>query len=461
MEDPALLQLPAVLVSISNSPITARPQAGLSFAANVVELFIGEGTSRFLAVFYGDLPRRIPMETTQCKDNLATRQAYKTWIGNRIWLDENKNGLQDPWEAGIGGVPLEMFEMDAATSLAKTCSDSNGYYTFDAGTLTPDSRYLIRVNYPHPITTPNTGFESLDSDLTNQDGWIAFRFDGQTNDLLDIGFTEQGGKLPIARSDIAPKRTYVGPIRSGRLTYDDFNRLLPSSCLIFASAGEGILERLNPCEIIYGASAESPNTALLDVDHLQELAGGNQVSTIPINYSGNLFSDVPPDNGQPANSLLNFFHQFAQSRWDYDQVSGRYLRFADNIDASGKFNPDTDRLTGRQIGFENVIVMLADYSVFRHGQYDVDLCCGLEGYAYLFRDGQVYKIRWSTNNGKWEQTTGLLRPIKFISVDKQPFPLKPGRTFISLMTKNSVVTELVPGGWQAMFSMPDDMAPPE
>jgi hypothetical protein len=56
VNDPDLLALSPALVSISNSPITARPQTGVSFASIVYEMYIGEGASRFLAVFYGDFP---------------------------------------------------------------------------------------------------------------------------------------------------------------------------------------------------------------------------------------------------------------------------------------------------------------------------------------------------------------------------------------------------------------------
>ena len=54
--DPSLLDLPPALVSISNSPITARPQTGLSYASMVFEMYIGVGVSRFLALFYGEYP---------------------------------------------------------------------------------------------------------------------------------------------------------------------------------------------------------------------------------------------------------------------------------------------------------------------------------------------------------------------------------------------------------------------
>lgn len=54
--DPSLLAFAPGLVSISNAPVTARPQAGLSYAAQVYEFYIGEGATRFLSVFYGNLP---------------------------------------------------------------------------------------------------------------------------------------------------------------------------------------------------------------------------------------------------------------------------------------------------------------------------------------------------------------------------------------------------------------------
>src|SRR5574340_13045 len=54
--DPASLTRPAVLVSLSNFPPSVRPQTGLSFAPQVYEIYITEGMTRFLTVFYGDLP---------------------------------------------------------------------------------------------------------------------------------------------------------------------------------------------------------------------------------------------------------------------------------------------------------------------------------------------------------------------------------------------------------------------
>lgn len=54
--DPETLNKPPALVSVANWPVSTRPQAGLSFSPMVYELYIGEGMSRFLAIFYGDYP---------------------------------------------------------------------------------------------------------------------------------------------------------------------------------------------------------------------------------------------------------------------------------------------------------------------------------------------------------------------------------------------------------------------
>jgi hypothetical protein len=52
-EDPARLNRRPVMVKISNYPPGVRPQSGLSFADIVFEYYIGEGTNRFLALYYG------------------------------------------------------------------------------------------------------------------------------------------------------------------------------------------------------------------------------------------------------------------------------------------------------------------------------------------------------------------------------------------------------------------------
>ena len=72
VQNPENLLLPPALVSVTNFPPTARPQAGLSFSPIVFELFIGEGMTRYLALFYGDYPRAsLPDQGDDVQDDLT------------------------------------------------------------------------------------------------------------------------------------------------------------------------------------------------------------------------------------------------------------------------------------------------------------------------------------------------------------------------------------------------------
>jgi len=63
VDDPDLLKLPPALLSISNFPASARPQAGLNISLIIFEMTIGEGMTRFLAVFYGQFPQAASGQT--------------------------------------------------------------------------------------------------------------------------------------------------------------------------------------------------------------------------------------------------------------------------------------------------------------------------------------------------------------------------------------------------------------
>ncbi|PKO15949.1 MAG: hypothetical protein CVU39_10575 [Chloroflexi bacterium HGW-Chloroflexi-10] len=71
VENPENLLVPPALVSITNFPASARPQAGLSFAPFVFELYIGEGMTRYLALFYGDFPK-LPEESADASGTAIT-----------------------------------------------------------------------------------------------------------------------------------------------------------------------------------------------------------------------------------------------------------------------------------------------------------------------------------------------------------------------------------------------------
>jgi len=100
-------------------------------------------------------------------------------------------------------------------------------------------------------------------------------------------------------------------------------------------------------------------------------------------------------------------------------------------------------LNGDPLTYENVVVLFADHDVENTYLIDIDLLYVIRGKAKLFRDGQVYDIYWTTKSEEYEKSTGKLRPIRFIDAEGNPFPLKPGQTWIELMPKYSPFWETV------------------
>src|SRR5512143_1508613 len=120
VSDPSNLSLPAVLVSLANFPPTVRPQTGLSFAPQVYEIYITEGMTRFLTVFYGELPRTYTAPIGDQPVSTELPKGSGPLLGNRVWLDENNDGLQNPWEPGIGGVKVDLEQPNGALVASTT-----------------------------------------------------------------------------------------------------------------------------------------------------------------------------------------------------------------------------------------------------------------------------------------------------------------------------------------------------
>jgi hypothetical protein len=309
-QDSSLLNLPPALVSVSNFPVTARPQAGLSYAPYVFEMYIGEGMTRFLALFYCAFPE-------------------------------------------------------------KTVSGDNT----------------------------------------------------------------------------------IGPIRSGRLPYESLRKLY-NGFLIMASASGEVGAQLGDATNVFGSDESNINSALVDVSKLKGIAQ-RQAGQEPPNLSGNVFDPTPPSNGLPAERLWLFYNFLNQVMWTYDTDSGAYLRAQDQADGSGQFIQSTDRLTGEPLEFENVIVLFADHEVLNSEGtlIDLDLLYTL-GKAYLFRDGLMIPIRWSTENGDYEKQTGRLRPIRFVDQAGNSVALKPGHVWVEFVHLTTTISETQPGSWKVRFYAP-------
>ena len=303
VQNSANLTLSPALVSVTNFPVTARPQAGLSYTPFVYEMYIGEGMTRFLALFYGDYPQK----------------------------------------------------------------------------------------------GQNTGIALADDK--------------------------------------------VGPIRSGRLPYESLRKLY-SGFLVMASGSSMVLPSLSGYTNVFGSDTNDINSALIPATRLEAIASKNPTRLQKDALTGLKFSSTAPASGQAATKIWIPFNYLNQVIWKYDPASGAYLRFQDNADGK-TFIQATDRLNKQPLAYSNVVVLQATHVAKAETLIDINLMYIDKMPALLFRDGKMYKIYWTTANSDYEKRTGLVRPIRFIDAQGNPFPLKPGQTWVEMVQPGTRYNETV------------------
>jgi hypothetical protein len=444
--DPSLLQIPALLVSISHFPATARPQAGLSFAPFVYEYYITEGATRFLAVFYGEFPQPEQQVHGGCATRTGPFVQTAMLLGNRAWLDSHGNGIQDPGEEGISGLCVNLYDANG-NLIARAATDSNGYYGFNV----QPGKYSIEFVKPPNLnfTRANVGGDNSDSDADPTTGRAEVAV--SSGDLtVDAGMVYAGQASPTSDPASLPL-AQVGPVRSGRLIYSYIADYFQNSCLIYAFASEEVLARLPQCHMVFHEL--TGGGYMMELSEMRSAAQENLTAKgSDFNYTSNLYSADVPSNGFPASLLKVYIAYQNQSGWAYDPLSQSYLRYVDTseYDQAGVLHPETDRLTGRQLYVENLIVLYAEHEVVSPTNLDIHLDQGKTGKAVLFRNGKMFKIKWSTVQEK----NGEVRPIRFLRTDGQPISLEPGHTWVIVVTPHSKLEETASGEWLLSFAQP-------
>jgi len=293
VSDPqTLLKIP-LLVSISEFPPSARPQSGLSAASQVWETSIGEGMSRFLAVYYGDYP-------------------------------------------------------EVLSELLKS----------------------------HP-------------ELTTAD-------------------------------------PAIGPIRSGRVGYQEIKLFYPEALLIIRFGSPEVIEQLTNLRTVYADDPEDVNSASLTLAELEalELAAAH-----PSDYAGLSFDPRVPAGGVRSPTLDLIYSLYNQIHWEYDPARGTYLRSQDQADGSGALVPSFDRLSRDRLQADNVLVLFAEhqYQNLQGTILSIELAYVPERFGLLFRDGRQFEVQWSSLGLDFRVDDDRGRPL----------PLRPGATFFEVVSYES------------------------
>jgi putative surface anchored protein len=131
----------------------------------------------------------------------ASGPAPKVSVGDFVWFDENKNGLQDEGEPGIEGVTLTLVGPDGkevsdvdGTPVAPVKTDKNGAYTFaNLPVLPAGKHYTVKVTDPegHTPTKAGQGSDRAKDSSTGQAESQDLTADGQRDATLDFGYVKR------------------------------------------------------------------------------------------------------------------------------------------------------------------------------------------------------------------------------------------------------------------------------
>ncbi|HHB91547.1 MAG TPA: DUF11 domain-containing protein, partial [Anaerolineae bacterium] len=170
-------------------------------------------------------------------------------LGNRVWFDENGNGVQDAGEPPIEDVLLNLLDaggnpvLDADGNPIITTTDANGWYNF--GGLPPDD-YIVEVDasnwdpgnvfgsggvYPDAYGSPGQGGDDHDNtdDNGDNDGVAAIGV-GVRSVLINLGPGQEpenedqqeiDAAYPNANSDLTIDFGFTLPVSVGSLVWRD------------------------------------------------------------------------------------------------------------------------------------------------------------------------------------------------------------------------------------------------
>jgi len=242
----------------------------------------------------------------------------------------------------------------------------------------------------------------------------------------------------------------VGPVRSGRY-FDEHVVRMYHAFYVFQFADPRVLTYfrsgdLNPFLVLQGAGScppyfnprmhETYNDAYFDVTKWNDCAAQLHLDNSPQNIRSGFFSETPPSSASTAARIFTIYTAESYNYWQYDPLSGRYLRYEDVNDAwddpSRNYAPLMDGLTGRQVSADNVIVLFVPYTFANDDEqqdevYHINLIDS--GNAFVFRDGVAIPAYWFR--------TDIDQPLLITNLDGSPIYLKPGPTFFQVIGETS------------------------
>jgi len=233
----------------------------------------------------------------------------------------------------------------------------------------------------------------------------------------------------------------VGPIRSGRLIDAEIPQMYDAA-FAYSGASQGVNGKLFSSPFsrrilradapgFYRTGEDKPfeHTLYADPSQWWEELERRELNQRPQFQTMMSFSEEPPEGGEPASHININYQDRMIVDWEYDEESGRYLRWADGEE-------HTDKNTGEQLSAANVVVVFALHQIVPSiceyappgGEcqaFSTEIQIWGRGRALVFRDGQMYTGTW-----RREQPNHMLT---FYDDDDNPIPLQIGHTYFQVV----------------------------
>ena len=132
------------------------------------------------------------------------------------------------------------------------------------------------------------------------------------------------------------------------------------------------------------------------------------------------------EGGRPARDIYVNWYNRTDVRWQYDEASQRYLRYADG-------HPHIDASDDGQLWADNLVILQVSHNrrpdLFTAGAIDESYEVALwgKGAAYVLREGRLFHGLW------WRRNQSRGEALRLIFPDGDPILLKPGRTWVTIV----------------------------
>lgn len=119
-------------------------------------------------------------------------------VGDRVWFDNNSDGLQDPDEVGVGQKRVYVKASDGTTILAETLTDDHGTYLFDTAFISDPLTASVCIETEGAVASPvGAGVDpAIDSDGVVIGTESCAEIDGISNNI-DFGLVDTSGAICI------------------------------------------------------------------------------------------------------------------------------------------------------------------------------------------------------------------------------------------------------------------------